>query len=74
MYGDALLQGADNPVNWRKSAHSVAGGNCAEVASISGSVVVRDSMDPNGPLLRYPASSWESFLNSARGGRFGTIG
>lgn len=71
---DAVLsEDADNRLNWRKSARSVAAGNCTEVASTVGFVVVRDSLDPNNIMLRYPASAWSSFLAAARKGRFDAI-
>jgi hypothetical protein len=63
-----------NALNWRKSARSVSGGNCTEVAAVSGAVVVRDSMDPDTLVLSYPAKSWTSFLAAARTGRFDSIG
>ena len=72
--GNTSSEDNGNRLNWRKSAHSVAAGNCTEVASIAGFVVVRDSMDPNAMVLRYPASSWASFLGAARAGRFDVVG
>jgi uncharacterized protein DUF397 len=71
---NASSAGNDNRLNWRKSARSVAAGNCTEVASTAGFVVVRDSMDPDAMVLRYAASSWESFLDAARTGRFDVVG
>ncbi|QFG24551.1 DUF397 domain-containing protein [Actinomadura sp. WMMB 499] len=39
-------------VVWRKSTHSGGtGGECVEMASVSGHVAVRDSKDPDGPRL-----------------------
>jgi hypothetical protein len=64
----------DSRLNWRKSARSVAAGNCTEVASIAGFVAVRDSMDPGAMVLRYPVSSWSSFIRAARAGRFDVVG
>jgi hypothetical protein len=72
--GTALPEDGDSRSNWRKSAHSVAGGNCTEVASDAGYVAVRDSMDPDHLVLQYPASSWTAFLSAARIGRFNAIG
>lgn len=47
---------------WCTSSRS-AGGACVEVASIQGVLaMVRDSKDPGGPVLAFPASSWISFL------------
>jgi hypothetical protein len=60
-------------INWRKSAYSVNNGNCTEVASTAGTVLVRDSQDPDGLVLRYAASSWMSFLEVARAGDFDSL-
>ncbi len=46
---------------WRKSSRG--DGTCVEVASIEGVLaMVRDSKDPGGPVLSFPALSWVSFL------------
>ncbi|NDU76737.1 DUF397 domain-containing protein [Actinomadura sp. DSM 109109] len=38
---------------WRKSSHSGGeGGQCVELASLGGSVGIRDSKNPSGPSLR----------------------
>jgi hypothetical protein len=60
----------DNRLNWRKSARSVAAGNCTEVASTAGFVVVRDSMDQAGPRVTYGAAAWRNFGQSVRQGHF----
>ncbi|MEV3921132.1 DUF397 domain-containing protein [Actinomadura coerulea] len=37
---------------WRKSSHSGEnGGDCVELAGAAGAVAVRDSKDPDGPVL-----------------------
>ncbi|MFD0276827.1 DUF397 domain-containing protein, partial [Kitasatospora sp. NPDC127111] len=47
------------------------GGDCIEVALGSVSLVpVRDSKDPAGPALLFPATSWDSFLAGIRSGDF----
>ena len=56
--------------DWRKSKRSMNNGNCAEIATAMGGVAVRDSTDRQGPILRYPASSWSSFIAAARNGKF----
>jgi hypothetical protein len=60
---------------WRKSSYSDGnGGSCVEVADgFTGVVPVRDSKDPDGPALVFPAESWASFVTSVKGGAFPTI-
>ncbi len=55
---------------WRKSRRSIGNGECVEVAPLTGVVVVRDSVDPQGPILQYPAVSWRSFLAATKEGNF----
>lgn len=63
----------DNHLNWRKSARSINAGNCAEIASTAGTVVIRDTKDPYTLVLSYPANSWRSFLDAARTGNFDAL-
>ncbi|MFI0445814.1 DUF397 domain-containing protein [Actinomadura sp. 6N118] len=54
-------------LTWRKSSHSQGGGaDCVEVAGAVGSCAVRDSKDPNGPVLRFGQEEWATFLNSVK--------
>ncbi|MEV6813286.1 DUF397 domain-containing protein [Micromonospora sp. NPDC051296] len=55
-------------VNWRKSSRSGNQGACVEVADTlpGGGVGVRDSKDPNGPLLTFSPTSWSAFTTSLR--------
>ncbi|MGW4078161.1 DUF397 domain-containing protein [Streptomyces asiaticus] len=53
---------------WRKSSHSNNnGGNCVEVAdNLPGIVPVRDSKDPDGPVLIFTDNSWSTFIASLK--------
>lgn len=42
----------DSPSLWRKSTHSGNGGNCTEVATHQGHVLIRDSKHPEAPHIR----------------------
>ena len=55
---------------WRKSRYSKANGNCAEVAAVPGVVLIRDSKDPDGPVLAFRGSTWGAFLAGLRAGRW----
>jgi hypothetical protein len=55
---------------WRKASASLPDDNCVELAPHAGGVAVRDSKDPNGPVLRYTAAEWRAFLHGAKHGEF----
>lgn len=54
-------------LQWRKSRSSVGDGECVQVASADGHVVVRDSKKPGGSWLYYSALSWCEFITRAKG-------
>ncbi|MGW1870485.1 DUF397 domain-containing protein [Streptomyces mauvecolor] len=53
---------------WRKSTHSDAsGGNCLEVRDdVPHIVPVRDSKNPDGPVLVFPAAAWSAFIKDVQ--------
>ncbi|MEV8328625.1 DUF397 domain-containing protein [Kitasatospora sp. NPDC056731] len=56
---------------WRKSSYSGQGGQCIEVADGFIDVQpVRDSKDPDGPVLLFPSAAWQAFVTSTRAGEF----
>jgi hypothetical protein len=56
-------------VAWHKAAASHANGCCVEAgAGTCGMVHVRDSKDPDGPVLTFPPGTWEAFLAGVKAG------
>jgi hypothetical protein len=60
---------------WVKSSLSYSNGNCVEVANLSGRTIgLRNSRDPEGPVLRFTPDEWYAFLGGARNGEFDNFG
>ncbi|MBO2456165.1 DUF397 domain-containing protein [Actinomadura violacea] len=54
-------------VLWRKSSMSTNnGGACVELASVSRSVAIRDSKDPDGPKLVFDRHDFAAFLERVK--------
>jgi hypothetical protein len=52
---------------WRKSSYSGGnGGTCVEVGPAGPAVAVRDSKDPDGPLLAFAADVWKVFAEQVK--------
>ncbi|WP_019633044.1 DUF397 domain-containing protein [Actinomadura atramentaria] len=52
---------------WRKSSRSGSnGGECVELATVPGTVAIRDSKDPQGPNLLLDRSSFRRFTAAIR--------
>ncbi|MEU5567593.1 DUF397 domain-containing protein [Micromonospora musae] len=53
---------------WRKSTRSGSnGGNCVEVAdNLPDLVAVRDSKDPDGPVLTFSLTAWAAFIRTTK--------
>ncbi|HEY4850964.1 MAG TPA: DUF397 domain-containing protein [Streptosporangiaceae bacterium] len=57
---------------WRKASYSSSnGGTCVEVArNLPGVVAVRDSKDPEGPVLAFSFAEWRAFAAGLKAGQF----
>ncbi|MCF3125238.1 MULTISPECIES: DUF397 domain-containing protein [Streptomyces] len=66
----AIQQGASP--SWVKSSYSTGNGACVEVKSpaIDG-ISVRDSKVVEGPVLAFPADSWNAFVTEVSRGTSG---
>ncbi|MFC5666626.1 DUF397 domain-containing protein [Kitasatospora misakiensis] len=66
---------ASTPVHWRKSSYSNNGGECVEVATdpSATAIPVRDSKDPDGPVLTFSVDAWDSFVAGLQADEFGSV-
>lgn len=68
------MPAADLPssVTWRKARASNPSGNCVELAALpdGAGIGMRNSRDPNGPVLVYTPEEIAAFLAGARDGEF----
>ncbi len=56
---------------WKKSSRSgTNGGQCVEVRQHNEAIQVRDSKDPNGPILRFTREEWSAFVGGTKEGEF----
>jgi hypothetical protein len=54
-------------LSWRKSSYSGNnGGNCVEVATTPGAVLVRDTKNQHEPALALSAGTWRAFADRTR--------
>jgi hypothetical protein len=58
-------------LNWRKSSFSGQGNTCIEIADLpDGGRAMRDSKDPQSPVLTFNADEWAAFLKGVKAGEF----
>jgi hypothetical protein len=50
---------------WMKSSYSGSQANCVEVA-VRGGVLVRDTKDRGGPVLRFTPAAWHRFADQMK--------
>lgn len=59
---------------WRKATKSGNNGACVEVARLADDAIgVRDSKNPDGPVLVFTAAEWDAFLDGMAKHEFDTI-
>jgi len=58
---------------WLKAQSSSHNGQCVEIASAADKIAIRDSKDPNGPILVYTSAEFRAFLSGARNGEFDSL-
>ncbi len=57
-------------MKWRKSSYSgQSGGNCVEVADDDSRVIVRDTKDRTGSVLRFSPDAWRRFAEQVKSAR-----
>lgn len=56
-------------VEWRRATACSLDGNCVEIAT-GDSIQLRDSKDPDGPVLTFTHDEWRVFLAGAKAGEF----
>ncbi|GAA1505241.1 DUF397 domain-containing protein [Sphaerisporangium rubeum] len=56
----------DSTLMFRKSSYSAQEGQCVEVAILPDRIAIRDSKNPTGPALVFPATDWMLFLDTLR--------
>lgn len=54
---------------WRKSSRSGETNDCVELAMGTARTGVRDSKDPNGPVLWFSARAARAFLGAVKAGQ-----
>jgi hypothetical protein len=57
-------------LTWLKAQYSGHNGACVEIASVADRIAIRDSKDPDGPILVYTPTEFKAFLHGARNGEF----
>ncbi len=67
--GRATLTDSLTPPAWQRSRMCEAN-SCVEAAFMDGEIAVRDSKDPDGPMLRFTQEEWSAFVAGVRVGDF----
>jgi len=57
-------------IKWTKSTFSGNSGSCVEYRVENDTIQVRDSKDPQGPILNFTEAEWRAFVLGAKAGEF----
>jgi len=80
--GGSRRPAAEQPPGWQKATQSSDGSNCVEVTvtydtSIAGHkadceklYLMRDSKNPDGPVLAFTPAEWDAFVLGVKDGEF----
>lgn len=55
---------------WVKASRSSGAGQCVEQRTIEGGVQVRDSKNPDGPVLTFTTAEYTAWIDGAKNGEF----
>lgn len=55
---------------WKKSSHVSKNGGSVEVKITADAIMLRDSKNPEGPVLIYTQGEWDAFIGGAKDGEF----
>lgn len=59
---------------WVKARASTGNGACVETTSVrADEICVRNSRDPQGPVLRFTKEEWTAFVSGVKAGEFDAI-
>jgi hypothetical protein len=64
-----MVDGDGDAPTWRKSSRSGPDG-CVECAPLPGAIGVRDSKNPDGPVLVFDAPAWRAFVAGVKHGDY----
>jgi len=67
--GGRVGDSEQSPIVWLRSTAS-GGGNCVEVSFTGMEVQLRDSREPDGPVLSFSRPQWKAFITGVHDGEF----
>jgi hypothetical protein len=67
------MSDSESRLAWRTARRCGESGTCVEVALLDDCVAVRDSTNPQGPVLRFGHPEWDTFVAGIRAGDFESL-